>query len=870
VSWRGVDAELADTGLDFPTLGIVAWEWIESHCVIPDGDQMGEPFTLTDEMVKLLVHFYRLDPDSQSMKWDGPRFRYPRGAQLVRPQKWGKSPFSAAVILFEACGPALPDGWDADGRPVGRPWPSPHVQITAVSESQTQNVYRALLPMVKFGPLDELLPDTGLMRVNLPGGGLIEPVTASAMSRLGQRVTFVLADEALALDTPLPTPTGWTTMGAVRVGDELMGADGLPVTVTKATPVQHGRTCYRVTFADHTSVVTSDGHLWQTRVANSAALPRVRSTGEMVADGRRFRVPPPMPYKLPDAELPVDPYLLGLWLGDGSTGGCNVAKSDADIAEFEVELRRRGIPTHRLETKPDKAVRLSFTTVGGWQCSESPPQARALRRLPCYRDKHIPTEYLRASYDQRVDLLRGLMDTDGHVDGRTGNCVFTGTRRLCSDVVALLRTLGQTARMVWHLDDRAREGGGGKVHFTPRHGLNPCLLRRKADRIRPRSPDTWVSIISIEPVESVPVRCIEVDANDHLFLCGEGGHVTHNTHGWTERNAGKRLADNQRRNLSGMGGRFLETTNAWSITDDSVAQDTCENPVGVFVDYPAPIGGSVRNKAERRKAMRHAYGDSVRNGPTWKGWVDLDRIDVEIEALSKRDPAQAERFFLNRVHAGEDVAFNLEAWRDATRADVVVPDGTLIAIGVDGARWEDALAVVATTVDGFHMWPLIITEKPPGAGPDYEHDLDLVDATVEAAFERWEVGLLYADPQKIEHLTDRWTGRWGKDRVADFVTNLRSRRLGDAVGCFVSAVAAGDVSHDGDTVMARHIANARRKVLPALDDDGRNLFTLTKDRPHSPNKIDGAMAGVIAAEARRDCISKGMLNARRPSWFVGI
>lgn len=537
MTWRGAAAELEEFGLDFPTLGAVAVEWIEANCVIPDGDQLGEPFRLTDEMCRFLAHFYRLDPTGRSRKWDGPRFHYQRGGLYVRPQKHGKGPFSAAIILFEACGPALPAGWDADGRAVGRPWPSPHIQITAVSQDQTANVYRALLPMIRFGPLDAVLPDTGLTRINTPGGGLIEPVTASALSRLGQRVTFVLSDE---------------------------------------------------------------------------------------------------------------------------------------------------------------------------------------------------------------------------------------------------------------------------------------------------------------------------------------------THSWVEQNGGKRLADNQRRNLSGMGGRWLETTNAWSITDASVAQDTFENPVGVYVDYPPPIGGSVRNKAERRKAMRHAYGDSARNGSMWKGWVDLDRIDVEVEALLKRDPAQAERFFLNRVHAGEDVAFDLAAWRASSRPDIVVPDGELIAIGVDGARWEDALAVVATTVDGWHMWPLIVLEKPPAAGPDYEHDFDLVDATVDAAFERWNVGLLYSDPQKIEHLTDRWAGRYGKDRVADFVTNLRSRRLGDAVGCFVAGVAGGDVTHDGDSVFARHIANARRKLLPALDDDGRNLFTLTKDRPHSPNKIDAAMAAVIASEARRDCIAKGMLNRTRPSWFVGL
>lgn len=535
--WRGAEAEREATGLDFPTLGVTAWQWIEAHCVIPDGDVWGDPFRLTDEMVRFLLHFYRVDPTRRSSRWGGPTFHHARGGQLVRPQKWGKGPFSAAVLCFEAAGPALPEGWDAEGVIVGRPWPTPHIQITAISEEQTDNVYRALLPMIRLGPLDALIPDTGLTRINLPGGGLIEPVTASALSRLGQRVTFVVADE---------------------------------------------------------------------------------------------------------------------------------------------------------------------------------------------------------------------------------------------------------------------------------------------------------------------------------------------THGWTERNAGKRLADNQRRNLSGMGGRFLETTNAWSISEPCVAQDTCENAVGVHVDYPAPIGGSVRNKVERRKALRHAYGDSVRNGPTWRGWVDLDRIDVEIDALSKRDPAQAERFFLNRVHAGEDVAFDLEAWAAAARPGVVVPDGSLIVLGVDGARWQDALAIIATEVATFHQWPIYIEERPAGADDRYEHDLEAADAAVEAAFERWSVGLLYADPQKIEHLTDRWTGRWGKDRVADFVTNLRSRKLGDAVAYYVASVAAGDMTHDGDSIFARHIANARRKVLPALDDDGRNLFTLTKDRPHSPNKIDAAMAGMISAEARRDAIAKGLDVTPTQHWFVGI
>ena len=536
--WRGPAAEFEATGLRYPTLGFVAGEWIESHCVIPDGDQMGQPYRLTTEMLRFLVEFYRVDPEGWSGKYDGPRFHYERGGQLVRPQKWGKGPFSAALICFEAVGPCVPAGWDGRGDAVGRPWQTPTIQVTAMSEEQTDNVFRCLLPMIQMGPLDQVIPDTGITRINLSGGGIIEPVTASARSRLGQRLTFCVQDE---------------------------------------------------------------------------------------------------------------------------------------------------------------------------------------------------------------------------------------------------------------------------------------------------------------------------------------------THSWTERSQGIRLADNQRRNMAGMGGRWVETTNAWDMTEGSVAQLTYESPVAVYVDYPQPIGGSVRNKAERRKAMRHAYGDSVRNGPSWRGWVDLDRIDIEIEALAKRDPAQAERFFLNRVHAGEDVVFDLAAWNAAARPDIVVADRSMVTIGVDGARYNDALAIVATEIATFHQWPLFIAVAPENAGPDYEHDLQAADDAVAAAFDRYDVRQLYADPQKIEHLVDRWVGRYGKDVAVEWFTNQRaSRKVGDAVGFYVTAVASGDMTHDGDSVFTRHILNARRKTLTSLDDDGRPQFTLQKDRPGSRNKIDAAMAGMLSCEARRDAIAKGALNKPAARWFMGV
>jgi hypothetical protein len=128
-------------------------------------------------MLRFLLWFYRLDPVTG-------KFVYDRGGQLCRPQKWGKGPFASAIICAEADpeGPVLSDGWDANGEPVGRPWPTPHIQVTAVSEDQTDNVWRALRPMIELGDIAADIPDTGLTRINLPSGGLIEPVT-SAPSR---------------------------------------------------------------------------------------------------------------------------------------------------------------------------------------------------------------------------------------------------------------------------------------------------------------------------------------------------------------------------------------------------------------------------------------------------------------------------------------------------------------------------------------------------------------------------------------------------------------------------------------------------------------------------------------------------------------
>lgn len=522
--WRGPDYPK-----EFPTLGFQVADWIEARCAIPDGEFMGDPFVLTDDQLTFVLWHYRLRPKARPDRAKpSAAFAY-RRSMLVRPQKWGKGPLGSALICAEAEGPVLFDGWDADGEPVGRPWPTPWVQTTAVSEDQTDNVWRALLPMIELGAIAAAMPDTGLTRINLPGGGFIEPVTAAHRSRLGQRITFALQDQ---------------------------------------------------------------------------------------------------------------------------------------------------------------------------------------------------------------------------------------------------------------------------------------------------------------------------------------------TESWLKRNGGYQLADNQRRNLAGMGGRSIETPNAWDPSEGSVAQATHEAKLpDVHIDYdPPPEGLNYKNKRDRRKIHVHGYGDSAKvpkNG-RWRPWIDLDRIEAEALELLPRDPNQAARWFGNMIVSGGDTAFDIAKWRKLALPHEVRA-GQLIVVGVDGARYEDALAIVASHVETGYQWTIGIWERPKDAPDTYEHPFDEVDAAMLDTFNRWSVWRVYIDPQRIEPLVNTWQGRWGEKRVIEWHT-WRKRQMAYALRNYHESIELGELSHDGNSVLTRHVGNAHKQATDVRDEEGHPMWVISKDRPGSPEKIDGAMAGCISWEARGDCIAAGGLN----------
>jgi len=335
--------------------------------------------------------------------------------------------------------------------------------------------------------------------------------------------------KALALDTPLPTPTGWTTMGQVVVGDLLLGADGRPTRVVDATDVMLDRECYEVEFSDGTVIVADAQHQWLTHSHASPQwghaagynscgdrrLPAVVRTTEMIAEmlrcpsaDRRLRlwVPDATPLDLVDQPLPVPPYTLGAWLGGASSDGARITSADPEIAMYlEGE-----------ESCRDGHGSIQATPGG----------------LGMLAGKHIPTVYLRASEPQRRAVLAGLLDAGGAVMP-TGLVRFASTRRrLAEDVRELLVGLDYRCS----LRDRYVRGRptetcpGYGVTFSTTDDVFRLESKRLAHKERRREGASGHRFITdVRPAASVPVRCVQVDNDDHLYLASRSMIPTHNS-----------------------------------------------------------------------------------------------------------------------------------------------------------------------------------------------------------------------------------------------------------------------------------------------------------------------------------------------------
>lgn len=356
----------------------------------------------------------------------------------------------------------------------------------------------------------------------------------------GMRADTEWVFRCLDVATPILTSRGWSTMADVAVGDQVKGVDGSWVNVTGISPVYEDRDCYRLVLNDGRSIVCDAGHLWSVKDRRRTCGYETVRTSDLIERGvtyhnpsmdfdvRNFQLPPVQALDGPDVGLPVDPYLMGLWLGDGSEHAALIFIEDRDVEHVESMMRQHGAEIISKVKDSDHCYRISFQAGGRGGFTT------ALRSMGVLNNKHLPGVYMTASREQRLWLLRGFMDSDGTVAKRSGRCSFTNTNHeLVKAVRTIVRSLG------WKTSE-IKGKVYGKPNWLPRYDVSfttrpdeplPVSLPRKAELIRPCRSYRDVrpaTIASIEPVASVPVRCIKVDASDSLFLAGDL-IPTHNT-----------------------------------------------------------------------------------------------------------------------------------------------------------------------------------------------------------------------------------------------------------------------------------------------------------------------------------------------------
>lgn len=328
--------------------------------------------------------------------------------------------------------------------------------------------------------------------------------------------------KGLPLDTKLPTPNGWTTIGDVIVGDEVLGSDGSPCRVLNKSSVHHNP-CYRIVFDDGTSIVADHEHRWPIMFGVSNPTLRVMSTEELVGNLKRgkqslCRVINAKPIDLPEKDLPMDPYLLGYWLGDRTSAAGAITGTQESFDHFTDAGFNLTIWESTRQTNS-----FSFRVEGLYS---------SLNELGLLKNKSIPNEFLRGSIEQRLALLRGLMDSDGTYNTLRNQAVFINTNEaLIDQVVELVASLGwKPYKWTSKSFGFGKQGKQHRVIFTP-FGLNPFSLQRKADLVvtDPAIRSSRRVIQSVEQVPMVPTQCIEVDSSDHTYLWGERFIPTHNT-----------------------------------------------------------------------------------------------------------------------------------------------------------------------------------------------------------------------------------------------------------------------------------------------------------------------------------------------------
>lgn len=330
----------------------------------------------------------------------------------------------------------------------------------------------------------------------------------------GGHLVIVDDPHCLHIDTPIPTPRGFVSMGDLRVGDYVYGPDGKPTRIIEKSGLKELE-LYRVTTSDGAYVDCDADHIWTVkRRGGWGGVYRNHTTRELLeqADDYAFMLPEHDAVEYPEAVLPIDPWALGAWLGDGTSSCGKISIDLKDNSFFRGEYEALGYEVTDQKDPHNLYVKGLMVQ---------------LRELGVLNNKHIPAPYFTASPAQRLALVQGLIDTDGDV-AESGAVSFNNkNKELVEGVVELVRSLGYKASII-SVFQSGGHGAGNTYYRTTFRMPNAARLPRKAERTA--EPSRKARSITVTPLgEFGLVQCIRVDRPDNLFMAGRGYIVTHNT-----------------------------------------------------------------------------------------------------------------------------------------------------------------------------------------------------------------------------------------------------------------------------------------------------------------------------------------------------
>ncbi|MCF8186621.1 MAG: phage terminase large subunit family protein [Sulfuritalea sp.] len=365
-------------------------------------------------------------------------------------------------------------------------------------------------------------------------------------------VTFIKSSGVggpLALDTPIATLHGWTTMGEITEKDIIFDENGNQCDVTYVSPVFEGKECFEITFSDGAKIISDADHRWEVKdrypghEGKKHGIKRentIKTTGEM-ADSfisygrRRFSINVALPLQIDAASLSIPPYVLGYWLGNGNLSGNQMTAHEDDVHEIAENLTLNGwkATARKMAWDKGRAANIILDKLQG------DGFLKRIRLLGINQYKRIPAHYLRASEMQRMNLLQGLMDADGSTSNM--RCEYSSTSEaLANDVMELLYSLGYkpvkyaVPRMAYSTNRRVLDGNHYRISFKANIENPVFQLKRKISKL-PAASAGFKSITNVRYINnivripSVPVRCIAVSSPSHLYLAGREMIPTHNT-----------------------------------------------------------------------------------------------------------------------------------------------------------------------------------------------------------------------------------------------------------------------------------------------------------------------------------------------------